>query len=737
MKIPIYLDYNATTPVDPLVASAMIPYLEQQFGNPSSMHAFGIEARKGIEKARRQVADLLNCHADEIVFTSGGTESNNYAIKGFAFQHKHKGNHIITTTIEHPAVSEVCAFLEEQGFTISYVEADAHGMVDPARIEEAVTPQTILISVMHANNEVGTIQAVREISEIARKHQITFHTDAAQSAGKIPADVRQLGVDLLSLAGHKMYAPKGVGALFIRRGISLQKLMHGAGHEHNLRAGTENVAQIVGMGQAAEMAMQQHETHYRHMKSCRDLLFNTLKNALPEISINGHPEHRLPNTLNVGFPGLTANTLLDELNQVAASAGAACHTPDMMISPVLSAMKVPTEIAMGSIRFSTGRFTTTDEIKEAAKQIIGAVQRLRPQKPKDDPEDPKQHDGTIKLTRYTHGMGCACKIRPQYLEKLLKDFAPIPDERVITGPGTSDDAAVFRIRDDMAIVQTLDFFTPIVDDPYHFGAIAAANALSDIYAMGATPLFALNIVGFPSNRLPMQVLKDILRGASDKAAEAWISVLGGHTIEDNEPKYGMVVTGTIHPDKVITNAGAKPGDALILTKPIGTGIISTAAKRGLAEEQTAATAIHVMSQLNDQAAGLMKNFPTHACTDITGFGLLGHMKEMSVASAVNIRILSARVPLIEGTYDLAVSGAVPGGTINNLEFVSAKVQWPEDFPIIMKQILCDAQTSGGLLIAMPQAFASSYISQLETSFQKKAWIIGLVTMEGDGTITVE
>ncbi|MBE0638314.1 MAG: selenide, water dikinase SelD [Bacteroidales bacterium] len=721
METSIYLDYNATTPVDREVAEAMRPFLEELFGNPSSSHIYGVQTRRAVEQARRQIAALLNCFPDEIVFTSGGTESNNYAIKGVAFQNRDQGNHIITSTIEHPAVTEVCSYLESQGFRITYVNVDEFGRVNPGDIEKAITPATILISVMHANNEVGTIQAVSEIGKIAQNHGIIFHSDAAQSVGKIDTDVRKMGVDLLSVAGHKLYAPKGIGALFIRRGVKLQKLMHGANHEQNLRAGTENVLEIVGLGKAAEIAKRDLEANTRQMKSSRDLLQQLLTEALPGIKLNGHPDFRLPNTLSLSFPKIEANTLLDELKGIAASAGAACHADHVDVSAVLTAMKIPVDIAMGTIRFSTGKLSTAADMEKAAQIIIKAVHRLRPKE--HVTQNVEIQTGEIKLTSFTHGLGCACKIRPQYLEQVLKDLPQVFDKNVLIGASTSDDAAVYLINESTAIVQTVDFFTPVVDDPYYFGAIAAANALSDIYAMGAKPLFALNIVGFPDNRLPMQVLKDILRGASDKAAEAGISVLGGHTVEDTEPKFGMVVTGVVHPSKVISNAGAKPGDVLILTKPIGTGIISTAVKRGLADEKTALSARNVMAELNAKAAKLMESFPVNSCTDITGFGLLGHLKEMVMASGVQVKINASMVPFIEGTYELAMAGSIPGGTRNNLDFVSGVVEWDKDIPEITRLILCDAQTSGGLLISLPKKDAEEYIRQ----FGLSASIIGMVS----------
>jgi cysteine desulfurase len=378
---PVYLDYNATTPIDHEVAEAMKPYLEEYFGNPSSLHLMGIAARKAVENARRQVADLLNCIPEEIVFTSGGTESNNYAIKGVAFANRPKGNHIITSTIEHPAVTEVCKYLEAFGFRTTYIPVDEMGLIDPVKLEKAITNETILITVMHANNEVGTIQPVEDISVLAHKHGIICHTDAAQSVGKISTDVNNLNVDLLSVAGHKVYAPKGIGVLFIREGIQLEKFMHGAGHERNLRAGTENVLEIVGLGKACEIAKRDLDTNMAHMTAMRDRLHNGLKHSIASTWLNGHPEKRLPNTLSVGFQGMEASTLLNDLimADIAVSAGSACHAGSTTISHVLEAMKVPPEYAVGTLRLSVGKMTTEDEIDRAIAELVKAVQRHQKQ----------------------------------------------------------------------------------------------------------------------------------------------------------------------------------------------------------------------------------------------------------------------------------------------------------------------------------------------------------------------
>ncbi len=322
---PIYLDYNATTPIDKEVADAMRPFLDEYFGNPSSTHTYGIKTKLAVENARRQIADLISCEPSEIVFTSGGTESNNFAIRGIAFAHQDKGNHIITSSVEHPAVFEVCRYLERFGFEITYLTVDKYGMVNPKDVETAIKDETILISVMHANNEVGTIQPIEEIAEIAKKHNVILHTDAAQSLGKIEVNVDEMGVDLLSIAGHKLYAPKGIGAIYIRSGVTLEKLIYGADHEQNLRAGTENVLEIAGLGKACEIAGRNLDKNAAHYQKTRDYLHNLLKEALPQIQLNGHPDKRLPNTLSISFPRVEANTLISRLDGVAASAGAACH----------------------------------------------------------------------------------------------------------------------------------------------------------------------------------------------------------------------------------------------------------------------------------------------------------------------------------------------------------------------------------------------------------------------------
>ncbi len=368
----IYLDYNASTPVAPEVAAAIRPFLTNHYGNPSSPHWAGLPAKEAVQHARGQIAALLGCSAQEIVFTSGGTESNNHAIKGTYFALRQQGNHIITAQIEHPATINPCRFLETLGAKITYLPVDATGMVNPDDVANAMTDRTILVSIMHANNEVGTIQPIGEIARITRQHGVLFHTDAAQSLGKIPTRVSQLGVDFLSLAGHKVYATKGIGALYIRNGVHIEPFMHGAGHESGRRAGTENVLLNVGLGAACELAQDWIESP--QILQLRDLFWARLQEAFGDsVVLNGHRVARLPNTLNVSFIGQSGPELLAKLDGVAASTGSACHAGAIELSPVLKAMGITPETGLGTIRFSLGRSTTANEIEYVMQQIKHAV----------------------------------------------------------------------------------------------------------------------------------------------------------------------------------------------------------------------------------------------------------------------------------------------------------------------------------------------------------------------------
>lgn len=374
MSIPIYLDHNATTPVLPEVRDAMLPYLAERFGNPSSGHVFGSEAREGVERARQQVAALLSCAPEEMVFTSGGTEANNLAIRGVA-EARPERRHILTSAIEHPAVAAPCAWLEKHGWRVTRIGVDAEGRVRPGDVAAALDDETALVTVMHANNETGVVQPIAEIAEAARRRGAVSHTDAAQSVGKIPVDVRGLGVDLLSVAGHKLYAPKGVGALYVRRGTPIQPLVLGAGHERGLRPGTENVASIVGLGVACERARVDLAAEGVRLRQLRDDLWERLRAAVPGLALNGHPTERLPNTLSVRFPRVSGTAVLAAAPGVAASTGSACHEGLESAPGVILAMGVPAQEALGTVRLSLGRATTPQDVEAAARALEEAWRR--------------------------------------------------------------------------------------------------------------------------------------------------------------------------------------------------------------------------------------------------------------------------------------------------------------------------------------------------------------------------
>lgn len=373
MKTPIYLDYNATTPIDPAVADAIEPYLREYYGNPSSSHIHGRRAHAAVEQARLQVATLIGARAEEIIFTGCATEANNLALRGVTRALRHQGRHLITCAVEHPAVTQPCKRLEEDGWEISVVPVDRYGRVDPEDVASAIREDTVLISVMHANNEVGTIQPIEQISAIAKLHDVLVHTDAAQSAGKIPVNVDALGVDLLTLAGHKFYASKGIGSLYVRRGTPIRPLLVGAGHEHGLRPGTENVPAIVGFGMAAELAKARADTDTARMLELRELLHRLLVQGIPGLALNGHLSQRLPNTLNISFPDIDGRELLSRTAEtVAASVGSACHEEGDEVSGVLGAMGITVDQARGAVRLSLGHPTTRSEIEHVAAVLIDA-----------------------------------------------------------------------------------------------------------------------------------------------------------------------------------------------------------------------------------------------------------------------------------------------------------------------------------------------------------------------------
>lgn len=381
---PIYLDYNATTPIDPAVYRAMLPFLGDgsdpfagHFGNPSSSHVFGKKAHDAVDDARTQVAALLGANADEIVFTGGGTEASNHALKGAVLSIVAKA-HIITSAIEHPATLRPCEFLQRLGCKVTILGVDRHGLVDPdavARVLRGSSGVTV-VSIMHANNEVGTLQPIADIAALAKSHGALMHTDAAQSLGKVPVNVEELRVDLLSVAGHKLYAPKGIGVLYVRRGVQLEPLLHGAGHEKGRRAGTENVPYMVALGKACELAGQNIDRTSQRLTMLRERLWSKLQAGLGErVVLNGHPELRLPNTLNCNFVGQIGAEVLQRAEGVAASTGSACHEGQVTLSPVLKAMGVPEELGRGAVRLTLGRYSTEDEIDRAADLLVKAALR--------------------------------------------------------------------------------------------------------------------------------------------------------------------------------------------------------------------------------------------------------------------------------------------------------------------------------------------------------------------------
>ena len=376
---PIYLDYNATTPVDPVVVGTMLPYVSVHFGNPSSSHSYGYDAHLAVESAREQVAQLLGCGAKEITFTGGGSESDNLAIRGIALANQNKGNHIITQATEHPAVLKTCHALERfHGFRVTYLPVDRSGRVSTVDVEAAIDEKTVLITIMHANNETGTLQPIAEIAKVARKYGILVHTDAAQSAGKIPVLIKELGVDLLTIAGHKLYAPKGIGVLYSRHGLNLEPGIYGGGQEAGRRAGTESVAQIVALGTACFLAQEQLPDSQIRLRSMRDRLQGLIEEFIhDDIQLNGHDTERLPNTLNISVGGVVGEEVLAVTREIASSTGSACHEGSTDPSPVLMAMGLSRERALGAMRLTLGRWSTEEEIERASRLLAKSIDSLR------------------------------------------------------------------------------------------------------------------------------------------------------------------------------------------------------------------------------------------------------------------------------------------------------------------------------------------------------------------------
>ncbi len=379
----VYLDHAATTPVRPEVVEIMSEYMLEVYGNPSSVHSFGREARKAVDKAREQVANLIGAGPEEIVFTGGGTEADNLAIKGIVEAQAKKGNHIITSAIEHHAVLHTCEYLEKHGCKVTYLPVDSDGLVDPGDVKKAITPQTVLVTIMTGNNEVGTIQPVKEIGAIARERGVLFHTDAVQATGQIPIDVREMNIDLLSGSGHKMYGPKGIGILYVRKGVKISPVIHGGAHERRRRAGTENVPGIVGLGKAAELSMAELPERQANLVHLRDRLIDGIVERISEVKLNGHRTRRLPNNCNVSIKYIEGESMLLNLDMVgiAASSGSACTSGSLEPSHVLLAMGVPHEIAHGSLRMTLGRQNTDEDVDYVMQVLPSIAKKLREMSP--------------------------------------------------------------------------------------------------------------------------------------------------------------------------------------------------------------------------------------------------------------------------------------------------------------------------------------------------------------------
>ena len=374
-----YFDNSATTRIKEEVLNEMFPYLSKEYGNPSSLYSIGRSAKRAISEARRRVASLINCSPEEIYFTSCGSESDNTALKGIAYDNKEKGNHIITSKIEHPAILNSCKSLENKGFKISYIDVDKDGMLNLEKLESEITNQTILISIMYANNEIGTIEPIKEIAQIAHSHGIIFHTDAVQAVGNIPIDVRKMNIDMLSLSGHKLYAPKGIGALYVKSGIEFERFMDGGHQEKNKRSGTENVAEIVALGKACQIAEKNIEQYQQKLKNLRDYCLNKIQEKIPDIYINGTMERRLPGNINISFKDLNSGELLLRLDEVGicASGGSACSSKEASPSHVLTAIGLPSELSKGALRLTFGDYNTKEDVDYLVENLVRIVEEMR------------------------------------------------------------------------------------------------------------------------------------------------------------------------------------------------------------------------------------------------------------------------------------------------------------------------------------------------------------------------
>ena len=769
----IYLDYNATTYIHEEVAKDMQPYLSTLFGNPSSSHIFGVKTKQAVHKARQQVSTMLGCSPSEVIFTSGGSESNNYSIKGVAYHymHNHPGEQfeIVTSIIEHPSVLEVFKYLEKTYkniITVKYLPVNNEGIINMTEAKKLITNKCIFISIMHANNETGSLQPISEISSYAKSinPNIIMHTDASQSVGKVPVNVNDLKVDLLTICSHKFYGPKGIGALYIKQGIEkrMEKIIHGANHESNLRAGTENVLEIVGIGSACELVSKELKNRIKHFKKTRNILYKALIENNPNIILHGpsinvdddldKEEQRLSNTLYISFPNIKANLILDLLSdKIACSSGAACHSDEVKMSYVLSAMNVQPEVAMGTLRISTGLRLTETDAELSAKYINNVVNDLYS-------NNNNNNINTVqcRLTKNTHGMGCGCKLSPKLLNNILNSLPKMKcietNPNIIVSNSTNDDACVYSLSqietNKTNLISTIDFLTPICDNPFDYGEITCANALSDIYAMGGEPINALSIVAFPIERLSLDILKQILTGVLTKADEANCPILGGHSIEDNEPKIGLSVNGICNVDHVWKNSTPEIDDVIILTKPIGVGVIMTGVKRDYVHEskdKCVKDAIDSMKMLNKYHVSVIKEIETqkgkvvNACTDVTGFGLVGHLVEcIANSKELSIEIELSKVKFFDKSKEMVEMNIYSNAAENNLNYYSNKCKYSEDVARVEKILMNDPQTSGGLVLFVNKEKVDDVVKEFEDK-KLQDWVIGRTVkneIEGESIVKV-
>ena len=722
----LYFDFNATTPVAAEVREAMMPYLGERFGNPSSDSRLGRAAREAVEAARAEVAALIGARPDEIVFTGGGTEASNLAIRGAGLA---DGAAVVTSAIEHPATEACCALLERAGRSVRRVAPRADGVLDPDDLARAIDGATGLVTLIHAQNEIGTLQPVAAAAALARAAGALVHADAAQSLGKVPVDVTALGVDLLSIAGHKLYAPKGVGALFVRRGVSLRPVIVGAGQERGLRPGTENVPCIVGLGVACRLARETLAETGPRLARLTAWLLARLRAEVPGLVLVGEGAERLPNTLNLLFPGRVgagadrrdrAGRRLDRLGLPRRQRGAVVGAAGARHRPG------------GGARRGAAVARPRHDRRRGRGGCGRPRRRLAPARRRDNHSTRSLRmtvtaiaDPVVRLTELAHGGGCGCKLAPSVLQALLAEQPQAgPFAQLLVGTETGDDAAVWQVDENTCVIATTDFFMPMVDDPRDFGRIAATNAISDVYAMGGRPIMALAVLGMPLGKLPVETVRAILAGGAEICAEAGIPVAGGHSIDAPEPIYGLAVIGLCRPEEVRRNRGARPGDALILTKGIGVGIYSAAIKRQALDAAGYAEFVASTTRLNRVGTRLGQLDHVHAVTDVTGFGLLGHALEMARGSGATLAIEAAEVPLLAQAEALARAGFVTGASGRNWASYGVEASLPAEMPDWQRQILTDPQTSGGLLVACHPAEADGLVAAIRAEGYPMARRIG-------------